>query len=74
MNKEEQKQDLNLQSLQAATEYVARPPKPLDSSRQTGNVKAMSDSYIQAVEEFRLWSEKISLREQDFKEGRLPRS
>ena len=33
----------------------------------------MSDSYRQAVEEFRQWSENISAREEDFKKGRTPR-
>jgi len=33
----------------------------------------MSDSYRQAVEEFRQWSENISAREEDFKNGRRPR-
>ncbi len=33
----------------------------------------MSDSNRQAVEEFRLWSENISAREEDFKKGRTLR-
>jgi hypothetical protein len=31
--------------------------------------QTMSDSYRQAVEEFRQWSENISAREKDFKNG-----
>ena len=36
-------------------------------------VPPMSDSYRQAVEDFRLWSENISAREEDCKNGRTPR-
>ena len=43
------------------------------STLKTPRKKAMSDSYRQAVEEFRQWSENISAREEDWKNGRLPR-
>jgi len=62
-----------LARLQAAAEYVARPPQPLEGARSSGDLPAMSDSYRRAVEEFQQWSENISAREQDFKNGRTPR-
>ena len=62
-----------LAKLQAAAQYAARPPQPQDGARRTERVQPMSDSYRQAVEEFRQWSESISAREEDWKNGRLPR-
>ena len=62
-----------LAMLQAAAQYAARPPQPLDGARRSERVQPMSDSYRQAVEEFRQWSESISAREEDWKNGRLPR-
>ena len=61
-----------LARLQAAAQYAARPPRALDKA---GNVRVppMSDSYRQLVEDFRLWSENISAREEDWKNGRTPR-
>ena len=47
-----------LARLQAAAEYAARPPQPLDGARGL-RVPPMSDSYRQLVEDFRLWSENI---------------
>ena len=61
-----------LARLQAAAQYAARPPQPLDGARGL-RVPPMSDSYRQAVEDFRLWSENISACEEDFKKGRKPR-
>ena len=43
------------------------------STVKTPRKRAMSDSYRKAVEEFRQWSENISAREEDWKNGRLPR-
>ena len=62
-----------LARLQAAAQYAARPPQPLAGARGSGDLPPMSDSYRKAIEEFRLWSEKISTREEDFKNGRTPR-
>ena len=62
-----------LAMLQAAAQYAARPTQPQDGARRTERVQPMSDSYRQAVEEFRQWSESISAREEDFKNGRTPR-
>ena len=62
-----------LARLQAAAEYIARPSQPLAGARGSGDLPPMSDSYRQAVEEFRLWSQNISAREADFKKGRTPR-
>ena len=59
-----------LARLQASTEYAARPPQPQDSARGSERVKPMSDSYRQAVEEFRLWMENTKGREDDFKNER----
>ena len=58
-----------LARLQASTEYAARPPQPQDSARGSERVKPMSDSYRQAVEEFRLWMENTKGREDDIKKG-----
>ena len=62
-----------LARLQAVAEYAARPPQPLAGARGSGDLLPMSDSYRKAVEEFRLWSENISSREEDFKNGRTPK-
>ena len=72
MNKEERQHAINLARLQAAAQYAARPPRAHDKA---GNVRVppMSDSYRQLVEDFRLWSENISAREEDWKNGRTPR-
>ena len=72
MNKEERQHAINLARLQAAAQYAARPPRALDKA---GNARVphMSDSYRQLVEDFRLWSENISAREEDWKNGRTPR-
>ena len=43
------------------------------STSMTPRKRAMPDSYSKAVEEFRLWSDDISAREEDFKKGRTPR-
>ena len=72
MNKEERQHAINLARLQAAAQYAARPPQTLDGARGL-RVPPMSDSYRQAVEDFRLWSENISAREEDCKNGRTPR-
>lgn len=72
MNKEERQHAINLARLQAAAQYAARPPQPLDGARGL-RVPPMSDSYRQLVEDFRLWSENISAREEDWKNGRTPR-
>ena len=72
MNKEERQHAINLARLQAAAQYAARPPQPLDGARGL-RLPPMSDSYRQAVEDFRLWSENISAREEDLKNGRTPR-
>ena len=72
MNKEERQHAINLARLQAAAQYAARPPQPLDGARGL-RVPPMSDSYRQLVEDFRLWSENISAREEDLKNGRTPR-
>ena len=61
-----------LARLQAAAEYAARPPQPLEGERSV-RVQPMSDSYSQAVEEFRLWMENTKGREDDFKNGRTLR-
>ena len=61
-----------LARLQAVAEYAARPPQPLEGERSV-RVQPMSDSYSQAVEEFRLWMENTKGREDDFKKGRTPR-
>ena len=55
MNKEERQHAINLARLQAAAQYAARPPQPLDGARGL-RVPPMSDSYRQLVEDFRLWS------------------
>ena len=73
MNKEEKQRAINLARFQAAAEYAARLPQPLNGARQNERVQSISDSYRQAVEEFRLWSESITAREEDFKNGRTPR-
>ena len=62
-----------LAMLQAAAEYAARPPQPLEGARRSGDLPPMSASYRKAVEEFHQWSENISSREEDFKNGRTPR-
>ena len=59
-----------LARLQASTEYSARPPQSQDSARGSERVQPMSDSYRQAVEEFRLWMENTKGGEDDFKNGR----
>ena len=59
-----------LARLQAAAEYAARPAQSQDSARGSERVQPMSDSYRQAVEEFRLWMENTKGREDDFKNGR----
>jgi hypothetical protein len=61
-----------LAMLQAAAQYAARPPQPLDGGRSV-RVPPMSESYTKAVEEFRLWMENTKGREDDFKKGRTPR-
>ena len=70
MNINPKKTSAALARLQASTEYAARPPQPQDSARGSERVKPMSDSYRQAVEEFRLWMENTKGREDDFKNGR----
>ena len=62
-----------LARLQAAAQYAARPAQLLEGSRGSGDLPPMSDSYRKAVEEFQQWSENISARERDFKNGRTPR-
>ena len=62
-----------LARLQAVAEYVARPNQPLEGARGSGRVPPMSDSYRKAVEEFQQWSDNVSAREEDFKNGRTPR-
>ena len=61
-----------LKILNAATQYAARPPRLPDGTRSV-RVQPMPDAYRQAVEDFRLWPENISAREEDFKNGRTPR-
>ena len=61
-----------LAKLQAAAQYAARPPEPLEGARRSERVQPMSDSYRKAVDELRLWSENISAREEDWKNGRRP--
>ena len=61
MNKQERQHAINLARLQAAAQYAARPPQPLDGARGL-RVPPMSDSYREAVEDFRLWSENIKAR------------
>ena len=72
MNKNPTNTSEALAMLQAAAEYVARTPQPLDGTRGL-RVPPMSDSYRQAIEDFRLLSENISAREEDWKNGRTPR-
>ena len=62
-----------LARLQAAAEYAARPAQLLEGARGSGRVPPMSDSYRKAVEEFQQWSDNVSAREEDFKNGRTPR-
>ena len=62
-----------LARLQAAAEYAARPPQPLEGARGSGDLSPMSASYRKAVEEFQQWSESISAREEDIKNGCTPR-
>ena len=64
-----------LARLQAVAEYAARPPQPLEGERSV-RVQPMSDSYSQAVEEFRLWMENTKGRLDDQKSGHAlrPRS
>ena len=73
MNKEETQRAINLARLQAAAEDAVSLPQPLDGARRSELVQPMSDSYRQAVEEYRLWSENISARKEDWKNGRTPR-
>ena len=61
-----------LAMLQAAAQYAARPPQPLDDARSV-RVQPMSKSYTKAVEEYRQWMENTKGREDDFKKGRTPR-
>ena len=70
MNNDPKKTSKALAGLQASTEYAARPPQPRDGARRNERVQPMSDSYHQAVEEFRLWMENTKGREDDFKNGR----
>ena len=72
MNKEERQHAINLARLQAAAQYAARPPRAHDKA---GNVRVppMTESYRQAVEDFRLLSEKIIAREEDWRNGCTPR-
>ena len=58
-----------LAKLQAAAQYAARPPQPLEGARRSERVQPMSDSYRQAVEEFRLWMENTKGREDDWRKG-----
>ena len=58
-----------LARLQAAAEYAARPPRFPEGSRSV-HVQPMSESYIKAVEEFRLWMDNTKGREDDQKSGR----
>ena len=62
-----------LARLQAAAEYAARPPRPLEGAIGSGRVPPMSDSYRKAVKEFQQWSDNVSAREEDFNNGRTPR-
>ena len=62
-----------LARLQAAAEYAARPPQPLEGARGSGDLPPMSDSRRKAAEEFQQWSDNVSAREEDFKKGRTPR-
>ena len=49
-----------LARLQAAAEYAARPPQPLEGARRSERVQLKSASYTKALEEFRQWSMNIS--------------
>ena len=59
-----------LARLQAAAEYAARPPQPLEGARQSERVQPMSESYVKAVEEYRLWMETTKERSDNQKSGR----
>ena len=59
-----------LARLQAAAQYAARPPQPLEGARRSERVQPMSESYAKAVEEYRLWMENTKGREDDQKSGR----
>ena len=72
MNNNPKKTSEALARLQAAAEYAARPPQPLEGERSV-RVQPMSDSYSQAVEEFRMWMENTKGREYDIKNGRTLR-
>ena len=61
-----------LARLQAAAQYAARPPQPLDGARSV-RVQPMSESYAKAVEEFRLWMDNTKGRLDDQKNGRALR-
>ena len=69
MNKNPKNTSEALQGLQAAAEYAARPPQPLEGARRSERIQPMSDSYRQAIEEFRLWMENTKGREDDIKKG-----
>ena len=58
-----------LARLQAAAEYAARPPQPLEGERSV-RVQPMSKSYTKAVEEYRQWMENTKGRLDDQKNGR----
>jgi|OM-RGC.v1.033661231 hypothetical protein len=58
-----------LAMLQAAAQYAARPPQPLDDARSV-RVQPMSKSYTKAVEEYRQWMENTKGRLDDQKNGR----
>ena len=73
MNNNPKKTSEALARLQAAAQYAARPPQPLEGARRSQRVQPMSESYTKAVEEFRLWMENTKGREDDFKKGRTPR-
>ena len=62
-----------LARLEAAAEYVARPPQPLDGARRSERGQPMSESYSEAVEEYRLWMENTKGRLDDQKNGRALR-
>ena len=70
MNKNPTNTSEALARLQAVAEYAARPPQPLEGARRSERVQPMSDSYRQAVEEFRLWMENTKGREDDWRKGR----
>ena len=57
----------------AAAEYAARPPQPLEGARRSERGQTMSESYSEAVEEYRLWMKNTKGREDDFKNGRTLR-